>query len=117
MADLIDRAEVLAKIHWLSNADWTKAERRAASEIATAIAALAPAEAGGVEATKCRHCGGAGYLHGMRCNCKDTPAPVDALVKAAERAERIIANGQPDKIADAGAILRAAIAAYHGGAK
>ena len=39
------------------------------------------------------------------------PAPVDALVEAAERAERIIANGQPDEIADAGAILRAALSA------
>lgn len=36
-------------------------------------------------------------------------AQVEAMRGEMRRAERIIANGQPDKIADAGAILRAAL--------
>ena len=36
MTDLIRRDDALAKIHWLSDADWTVAERRAAGEIAAA---------------------------------------------------------------------------------
>lgn len=38
--DMIRRGDVLAKIHWLSDADWTVPERRAAAAITNALRAI-----------------------------------------------------------------------------
>jgi hypothetical protein len=75
-----------------------------AGELAEAIlAALEPAEAGGVEA--------------MAAENQKLQTKVLQYAVAMERAERITRTGQPDKIDDAGAILRAALAALRGGVR
>lgn len=101
------------------------------------LAALAPAEAGGVEwdsqiAKPCaqRICGLSdtaelcGARPGEPCRGRSTPAPVDALVKAAEqlraaRNTKSVFTGQPSRgdIEAAMNALDAALAAYRGEAK